>query len=319
MKDTKILMTYNMESADCFTHSGTFHADEVMATAIIAEASDKVGVCVYRTPTLNGVSLSWDSIIYDLGGGKYDHHQKGGNGVRENGIPYSSCGLIWRDFGMKICQAAGTTNQGLIWKLVDEALIQGIDAIDNGVIPKGDSPCKVMSLSGVISSFNTNWDDPDYFQDNRFLEAVNMARTVFKNVLSGAISKAKAFDNVMRAVDASNEGLMVLDTFMPWQEFMFSCDTDERIEKSKDILYVIYPSNRGGYQWRVVPMVPGSFEQRNHVPENWKGLTGDELVKVSGISTATFAHPNGFIGGASEKSDCIEMARKAISLGKRAQ
>ena len=40
--------------------------------------------------------------------------------------------------------------------------------------------------------------------------------------------------------------------------------------------------------------------------------------KVSGVATATFVHPNGFIGGVEEKSDCIDMALKAITLGSKA-
>lgn len=316
MDRTQVTMTTNMFEADCFTHSSTFHADEVMATAIIAEMSGKEEIRVYRTNRMDDVYPSPDSIVYDIGHGQYDHHQKGGNGYRENGVPYSSCGLIWRDFGMRICCTEG--NPMLMWRLIDESLIQGIDAVDNGTMPKVDYPCSIMSLSGIISSFNTNWDEDSRFQDKRFLAAVELARKIFSNAVYSAKSKARAFDGVMRAVDKSSKGLMILDEFMPWQEFLFSCDTEERIDKAKGILYVVYPGNCGGYQWRVVPTAPGSFEQRNHVPKEWLGLRDAELQKVSGVATATFVHPNGFIGSAEEKSDCIDMALKAITLGSKA-
>ena len=35
-------------------------------------------------------------ILVDIGGGKFDHHQKNGNGKRENGISYASAGLVWQ-------------------------------------------------------------------------------------------------------------------------------------------------------------------------------------------------------------------------------
>lgn len=115
MDRTQVTTTTSMFEADLFTHSGTFHADEVMATAIIAEMTGKEELRVYRTNRMDDVYPSPDSIVYDIGHGQYDHHQKGGNGCRENGVPYSSCGLIWRDFGMRICCAMA--NPELVWKL----------------------------------------------------------------------------------------------------------------------------------------------------------------------------------------------------------
>ena len=53
---------------------------------------------VFKVPN----DLPDGTIVLDIGGGKYDHHQRGGNGARENGVPYASCGLIWREFGKEL-------------------------------------------------------------------------------------------------------------------------------------------------------------------------------------------------------------------------
>ncbi len=53
-------------------------------------------------------------IVIDVGGeynadtGRFDHHQRGGAGERENGIPYSSFGLIWQKYGLAPAQTIKT-------------------------------------------------------------------------------------------------------------------------------------------------------------------------------------------------------------------
>ena len=146
-------ITKNIKEATAITHGGTFHADEIMATVILEKVFGDIIVCrTFRVPE----DLKEDVIVYDIGFGTFDHHQKGGNGARENGVPYAACGLIWKEFGHKI--VADTCNPELVWNLIDRGLIQGIDAGDNGALPKLDYPAQAMSFSAVISGFNHNWD-----------------------------------------------------------------------------------------------------------------------------------------------------------------
>ena len=58
----------NENEADFITHSGTFHADEVMSTVILLNKFKNIKL--FRT---NNVTKN-DAFIYDIGFGKYDHH-----------------------------------------------------------------------------------------------------------------------------------------------------------------------------------------------------------------------------------------------------
>lgn len=88
----KLTLTQDKTQVTAITHTGVFHADEVMATAILLKARGELNLMrTFKVPE----DISEDVIVYDIGGGKYDHHQKGGNGARENGVPYSSAGLLW--------------------------------------------------------------------------------------------------------------------------------------------------------------------------------------------------------------------------------
>ena len=305
MKTKESYMTKNISEATAVTHAGVFHADEVFATVILDRALGGVKVLrTFRVPE----DLPEDVIVYDIGHGKFDHHQKGGNGVRENGVPYSSCGLIWKEYGHKVVEEAETPNPELVWSLIDRDLIQGIDALDNGVMPKADYPAQALSISGIISQCNPNWDEEDLNADEAFEYACELADTVFTNILVNAISKANAQTLVDEAIEKSENGIMNLERFVPWQEFLFASE----LPKSEEILFVVFPSNRGGINCQCVPDSLGGFGQRKPLPEEWRGLPAEKLREVTGVESAIFCHPAGFMCSAGTREDAIKMAELAM-------
>ena len=248
-------------------------------------------------------------IVYDIGNGKFDHHQKGGNGCRpENGVPYAACGLLWKEFGRELLKISEVSSDLIefVWFLIDRDLIQGIDAADNGVLPKTDYPAQGLTISQMVSAFNPNWDNKKS-ADEAFLEAVAFAEQVFDNLLANALSKAKARAIVEEAIQASAMHIMVLEQFVPWQDFIFA----SKNEKAAEIQFVVFPSLRGGYNWQCVPDSLGGFGQRKPVPADWKGLKDADLQEVTGIPTATFCHPAGFMGTAETFADALNMAKLA--------
>lgn len=298
-----IIVVKNFEEADVITHGGVFHADEVMAVAILRKVLGKpLSVArVFKVPA----ELKKDAIVLDIGGGIYDHHQRGGNGVRENGVPYASCGLIWKAFGMMLLK--DVANNKLVWNFIDQQLISGIDAVDNGAVPKMESIVKPMSISAIISSFNPTWDSTET-ADEAFVSAVDEASGIFERVLKNTVSKVKAISTVEVAIESSQEHIMVLETFVPWQDALLTSTNP----KAEDILFVVFPSARGGYNWQAAPVLPGNFAVRKPVPKEWWGVSAEELRKLTGVVDATFCHPAGFIGAALSKAGAIQMAKVAI-------
>lgn len=298
-----IMTTTKKNEATVITHGGIFHADEVLSTVILSKVlgSDIKVLRTFKVPE----ELDEKVVVYDIGFGEFDHHQKGGNGARENGVPYSSVGLIWKKFGRTI--VANCDNPELVWNIIDRDLIQGIDAADNGALPVADYPAQVMQFYQMISGFNPNWNNPEN-SDDAFLKAVSFAEIVFDNTFSNAVAKAKAQQIVDEAIEKSKGRIMVLDHFVPWQEFIFA----SKNEKAEDIEFIIYPSNRGGYNWQCVPDTLGGYGQRKPVPAEWYGLHGEALQETTGVKTATFCHPNGFMGSASTLEDAIKLAKIAV-------
>ncbi len=284
-----------IDNATHITHGGVFHGDEVMATAILSAIGPVALARTFRVPE------STEAIVYDIGGGQYDHHQRGGNGARENGVPYSSAGLIWREYGRRLvsCEEA--------WSFVDQELIQGIDAVDNGNFPGVDYPAKLATISNLISGFNPDWDS-EQKADDAFLEAVAFAQGVLARAIRSAESKVRAKALVDTAIVASEERIIILPQFAPWREYVLTSTDAKAIEA----LYVVFPSNRGGYNVQAIPDTIGSFGNRKPLPEAWRGLPANDLQAASGVADANFCHKGGFIGGADSLNGALAMARKAI-------
>lgn len=307
-----INITTDITKANFVTHGGAkFHADEVLSTVILSKVFEEMTLIrLTRKEILENINPG--TLVYDIGEGKYDHHQKDGNGHRDNGVPYAACGLIWKDFGKQIIK--NSSNPDMVWEIIDRDLIQGIDAIDNGVMPKVDYSCQSMTFSGMIRAFTPNWDE-NISPDVAFLNAVKFAEEFFTLYLQSTISSVNAETIVAKGIENSEDHIMVFEQYVSWQEHLFASNNP----KADEIWFVIFPSDRGGYNWQCVPDALGSFGQRKSVPIEWRGLSNDLekspilISDATGVATATFCHPAGFIGGAETLEDAIALAKIAVN------
>ena len=77
------------KDARAFTHGEKFHADDVFSAALLFYINPKITIL-----RGNRVPDDFDGIVFDIGRGAYDHHQRDSR-VRENGVPYAAFGLLW--------------------------------------------------------------------------------------------------------------------------------------------------------------------------------------------------------------------------------
>lgn len=295
-----IKLTKNINEANCITHSGTFHADEIFATLILSKIMQKITLIrvqeVREKPNEN-------VLVYDIGAGKYDHHQFGGNGERENGIKYAAAGLIWKEFGRNLLENYNVEDIDYVWNYIDKNLIQFIDSNDNGQLPKLQADYRNVHLSYIIGLFNSKWDE-EVDNDENFMRALEIANTIFEELLSDTFSKMKAKKIVDKAIEESKDGIVILKKYVPWKEFIVNSEN----EKAKDINFVVFPSKRGGYNVYAVPIEIGSFENRKSLPQSWRGKRDEELQRVTGVKTARFCHNAGFICSCETMEDAVNLA-----------
>lgn len=302
-----IELVKDIKDANFVTHAGKFHADEVFGTILLEKIFKNVKLI--RLPEVDNIDLK-DKIVYDIGGGEFDHHQLGGNGQRESGIKYAAFGLLWRKYGKEYLESIQASNIEDCFRLFDKNFVQFIDAGDNGQIKYENINIKLVTLSDIIEGFNPNWNE-EVDTDEKFIEVLAIARIIFDNKIESTISKCLAKEFVEDAIEKSENGIMMLDKYMPYQEFIL----ESKNKKANDILYVIFKSNRRGYTIRAVTKELGSFESRKKFPKEWAGLRNEDLQKVTGVKTATFCHNACFICVADELDDAIKLAKLAVESG----
>ena len=280
------------------THNGNFHADDVFSIAALKQVLPAFKLI--RTRDLELIAKA-DMVIdvggkYDAEAGRFDHHQRGGAGERENGTPYSSFGLIWKKYGVDICQG-----DEAVAKSVDSGLVSTIDAVDCGYV-KGVS--EGISLSQTISMFNPTWQEESDF-DSAFDEAVEFASRVLTRFIASANGGISAKAIVAKAIEnAQDARVIVLEKYTPWKRTVHAL--------SKEALYVVYPSGSGPWRIQTVPVELGSFEDRKSLPIPWAGLSDKALQEATGIDDAMFCHNGLFIAGSQSFEGVMKMAAIAL-------
>ncbi len=281
------------------THNGNFHADDVFSVAALKSIFPSFKLIRTRDLAL----IAKADIVIDVGGeydadaDRFDHHQRGGAGERENGIPFSSFGLIWQKYGVEICDGNKDVAHA-----VDVGLVSTIDAIDCGHV---DGVAEGISLSQTISMFNPTWQEDSHF-DDCFDEAVDFASRVLTRFIAAANGGISSKEIVAKAIDnAEDPRVIVLEKYTPWKRTVH--DLSERA------LYMVYPSQTGQWRIQTVPVEPGSFEDRKPLPATWAGLSDNELQQVTGIDDAMFCHNGLFIAGAESFESTMKMATIALS------
>ena len=280
------------------THNGNFHADDVFAVAALKRIFPDATVT--RTRDLELIAKA--DIVVDVGSeynpetDRFDHHQRGGAGKRDNGIPYSSFGLVWKKYGVEICGG----NQELA-NALDAGLVSTIDAIDCGHV---SSVQEGISLSQTIGMFNPTWQE-DKHVDACFDEAVAFASCMLTRFMAAAKSGLDAKAIVAKAIEnAEDPRVIVLEQYTPWKNTVLST--------AKDALYIIYPSPTGEWRIQGVPTELGSFDVKKPLPTSWAGLSDKALQDVTGIDDAMFCHNGLFIAGAKSLEGTMKMAAMAI-------
>jgi len=286
------------------THNGKFHADDVMATAILRLLLGDIKV----TRTRDEDILKKLDLVYDIALGEFDHHQLNKK-IRENNIPYAACGLIWKEFGARVIQTFNSqleeTNISSIFDYVDKNLVQGIDAADNGMNIK--SEIKVTTISDIIQSFNPTWDSKDS-KDDAFEEAAQYAAEVLKRIINRQISVIKARIIVDDAFQTRtmNE-IMILKIGCPWLQHLL------KIDVNSEVLFVISPGDRNGdYKIQAVKKAVDSFETRKDLLETIRGKSSEEINSIIKIKDAIFCHKAGFIASTKSMESALKIAKLSI-------
>lgn len=300
------------------THSGGFHADEVLSTVILTRLYPEAEVVRSRSPAW--ITPADGRLIYDVGGaydpeaGIFDHHQRE-SPLREDETPYSSFGLVWKHFGMAFLRSFDIPQTELetIHAAFDRSFVLPVDQVDNGTVSVSEAgPLSSMTLPGLIETLKPVFDDTDPESETRaFHAAVGIARQFVEARVNRSAAKRRAEVLAAEAVRAAGTSpILELPMGMPFRPAVIEAGADH-------LLFVVTPRGDGEWTLGGIRKHEQGFEQRADLPEAWAGLSGAELEQVSGVSGAKFCHKARFIAAASGREAILKMAELAVEEVRR--
>lgn len=291
------------------THNGTFHADDLFATATLSILFGG-DIKIYRTRDPKLIESA--DIVYDVGGiydpsiGRFDHHQKEGAGLHPNGIPYSSFGLVWKKFGEQICGSLEVADR------IDRKLVQPIDAIDNGV-DYAKPLFEEVVCYGPDQAFLNNlptWKEGSDHIDSIFKKQVKKVVEFLLREIKVTKSEVEAIEIIIKAYESSsNKKIIIIEN--DFSRYLYQ----ETLSKLPEPTYLILPSGHSTI-WKIeaIRKSPFTMENRKPFPESWRGYTNDDpkLKEVTGIPDVSFCHRGGFLAITLSKKGAIKLAEKAL-------
>lgn len=295
------------------THSGGFHADELLSSVILTKLYPQAEIVRSRAP--EWITPASDRIIYDVGGAYdaaaqiFDHHQRGAP-LREDGQPYSSFGLVWKHYGRAYLAAMGVPagHVEALHQAFDTKFVLPVDLLDNGALsPSTAGPLADLTLPSLLETLKPVFDDKAPGADNRgFQAALLIARAVVEAAIAQRAAKLRAETMVLEAIAATGERrVLELAMGMPFRPAIVKAGADH-------LLFVVHPRDK---DWCItgIRKAEDSFEQRADLPAAWAGLSNGDLEAVCGVKGASFCHNGRFIAAANSREAILSMAEIAVA------
>ncbi|NGO55426.1 MYG1 family protein [Allomesorhizobium camelthorni] len=292
------------------THSGGFHADELLSSVILTRLFPQARLIRSRAP--EWITPDVDRIIYDVGGlydaaaQVFDHHQRGAP-LRENGQPYSSFGLIWKHYGTDYLATSGLPEAQIeaVHASFDKSFVLPIDLVDNGALsPSG--PLAGLTLPALLETLKPDFDETDpAAEDRAFHAALTVARSFVEASIARSAAKLRAEAIVYRAIEAAGQGrILELPMGMPFRPAIVKAGADH-------LLFVVHPRDR---DWclTTIRRSDEGFEVRADLPVSWAGLSNGDLEAACGVQGASFCHNGRFIAAARARDAALAMAELAV-------
>lgn len=261
-----------MKESIALTHAGKFHADDVFGGAFLRILNPDIKII-----RKNEVPGDFKGLVFDIGYGEFDHHQYS-NEKRKNGIPYAAFGKLWRYYAPEYYSK-------YVCEKIDNTLIQDLDLCDN--------TGSYNALAMAFGSLNSIDEDSEEMDEN-YEKAVGIAKIFLERLIKREQKHEKELEYVKKAYQESKDKeIIVLDEHYFFQDYL----------PDTSAVYVIYPSNRGGYCAQGVPINKNTVELKKRFPLKWNETLPSFLK---------FCHKSGFLITTNTLKEAIHACKEAL-------
>lgn len=277
------------------THNGAWHADEVLAIALIHLVASKDSLKEFElirtrdVEVLSKAKQAKDTFVLDVGAEydpenlNFDHHQRDFKKLNSFGNPMSTFGLIVEYLLHEIPQEI---HQDLL------AFADKVDCQDNGI--------QASPELFWIAELNELED---------FEVAITFSMTWLQAKFKAWFKNAEQIKITLECIEKSENGIVASEHN--------SLRVGLLLNQHEHLKLIVSPSSSGGYSIQSLNVgIERDFSVRCPTPESWRGLRDQELKDVSGFEGIIFSHSTGFLTVADTYENAMKIANYLVSVNK---
>jgi len=316
------------------THNGRFHADEVLACALLTKI--KPHIKIIRTRDREQLKVC--DIVVDVGGVydpsilRFDHHQPNCKAIFNDNninIPLSSAGMVYKHFGHVMIEnfienvMKEEINGDIVCGVYNELyykMFQEVDANDNGVsVASNESEIKYnytqfLHYGQLINAMNGNVSN-DVEQYFNFMKAVEFADSVLniqlKHVYNGIKIYYEDLDSFVEDLKNSKDNVLVMTKIYPvWQKYLSDVTKGNiHVANLPNFKFTVYPRNEEKTEWGFGTLQISKFKNQVDL------LSQQELLKLlENPEDLIFVHKNLFCGSSKTLKTSIEACKLSFDF-----
>jgi len=288
----------NLATIEIVTHDGPFHADDVLAVAILTKIYKQYNV----TRTRDKQIIDQADFVVDVGGvydhvlRRYDHHMRNPPMASKDHV-LSSAGLIWRHYAKSYLNAIGIPStyvfkddtidlHNQVISILRYRWINPIDLNDNGVI---HTQTPISDVVGALAPIIGQKNSEGY--DQQFDLAVDMVSTIFERACFHAVDTIiKHYQFRTHTPDYLHDGKVMISKY---EVSNFKYLSEGLVH------FVIYPVQdfrKEGCVYYIIRPIYQSLtgKYKTAIPEHLLGLD-ESALKDLGFNDILFVHHSGFM------------------------
>jgi len=264
---TNIETLRNLAHKGVITHSSRFHADDILSAALLKISGIIPDVSFIQR--VGHVPQNFKGLAFDIGGGKFDHHQLDAR-IRPSGEKFAAFGLLWDAIGIEYIANKYKTDLKTAKSVADDfdaCFVIHMDLSDNFGTKQYPNTLAYLVAAQNDMKFSAE-------QNNKiFITIANNLCTYLESAI---------YKSYKLAINKIQANALAVSDFIT---LPLDCDIDRSAFEGTRVKYIIKESHRGTYNITTI--------EPYKIPKEYINMPG--CVQVYSIGAAFDTYNNALL------------------------